>query len=351
MIDTRTAALVEGVLAGDRLSLSRAISRVENERTARPLLSALFAHTGGAHIIGVTGAPGSGKSTLVTALVQSLRETSKRAGGGVGSQVAVLAVDPTSPFTGGAILGDRVRMRALSGDAGVFIRSMATRGTLGGLSRTAGDVVNVLDAAGFHYIIVETVGVGQAEVEIARTAHTTLLVDAPGMGDGVQAIKAGVIEIADLIVVNKADRPGADHTVRALEMALEIEGDARTVSHHGQLFRVERAESGEATGESDRASAERWRVSVHKSVATSGEGVDVVHARIDEHRAWLRASGEWATRERLRAATLLENLLRAEFERRIIDAMPRDEIDALVNRIQARETDPYSAAIKLSRSE
>ncbi len=199
-------ALVDGILDGNRLSLARTITRVENQtEDAQAILAKLFPHTGKAHIIGVTGAPGTGKSTLVTTLAQNFRSA--------GRTVAIVAIDPTSPFTGGALLGDRVRMRALAGDSGIFMRSIATRGSLGGLSKTTGDVVTVLDAAGFECVIVETVGVGQAEVEIASTAHTTVVVEAPGLGDEVQAIKAGILEIADILVVNKADRPGLDRTL------------------------------------------------------------------------------------------------------------------------------------------
>ena len=225
------ASLVQGVLAGDRLRLARAITHVENEGAqAHAILSGAFPHSGRARIIGVTGAPGTGKSTLVTALAQSYRAADLT--------VAVVAIDPSSPFTGGALLGDRVRMAALSGDSGVFIRSMATRGSLGGLSKTTGDAVTLLDAAGFDRILVETVGVGQAEVEIASTAHTTLVVEAPGKGDEVQALKAGILEIGDILVVNKADRAGAERTVQALEMMLEIENSStRLIRHHGQVLR------------------------------------------------------------------------------------------------------------------
>ena len=247
------AELIAGALAGDRLALARCISHVENETvTSQAILRALFAHTGHAHIIGVTGAPGTGKSTLVNALTQAYRRA--------GLTVGVVAIDPTSPFTGGAILGDRVRMRSLSGDSGVFIRSMATRGSLGGLSKTTADVVMVLDAAGFDRIIVETVGVGQAEVEIASTAHTTLVIEAPGMGDEVQAIKAGILEIADILVVNKADREGADRTVMALEMMLNMGHAPRRVMHHGQLMSVE-------TPADLVAEADAWQVKVLKTVA------------------------------------------------------------------------------------
>lgn len=327
------AALAEGVLSGHRLHLARAISRVENqEEDASELLAALYPHSGRAHIIGVTGAPGTGKSTLVTALAQSYRNA--------GLTVGVVAIDPTSPFTGGALLGDRVRMRSLAGDAGVFVRSMATRGSLGGLSKTTGDVVTVLDAAGFERILVETVGVGQAEVEIASTAHTTLVVEAPGLGDEVQAIKAGILEIADILVVNKADRPGADRTIRALEMMLEIEGDgARYVRHHGQLLRVESPlEDNEEAG---------WKVIVMKTVATEGTGVEALRQRIDAHRCWLLESGEMALREQLRIAHTLENILRAELNRRIASRIHPGNLDELVERIRRRESDPYSAAADL----
>ncbi len=329
-------SLPHAILQGDRLALARALTLVENQSVddarARDLLAALFPHTGHAHLLGVTGAPGSGKSTLVTALVQSYRAA--------GATVAVLAVDPTSPFTGGALLGDRVRMRALSGDPGVFIRSMATRGSLGGLSQTTGDAIHVLDAAGFDRIIVETVGVGQAEVAIARAAHTTLVVEAPGMGDGVQAIKAGVLEIADVLAVNKADRTGADRTVRALEMALELGSAPRQIQHHGALFDV-------ALPPNLAARDDDWRVTVHQTTATSGlaqnSGVAALHARLEAHRDWLHRSGEFGVRERLRMASGLEDLLRAEVNRRVLAGLPRDGLSELVERVQGREVDPWGA--------
>jgi LAO/AO transport system kinase len=328
------ATLAAGVLEGNRLLLARAISRVENqEADASALLTALYPHSGQAHIIGVTGAPGTGKSTLVTALAQSYRAADLTVG--------IVAIDPTSPFTGGALLGDRVRMRALAGDAGVFMRSMATRGSLGGLSKTTGDVVTVLDAAGFDRIIVETVGVGQAEVEIASTAHTTLVIEAPGLGDEVQAIKAGILEIADILVVNKADRPGMDRTLRALEMMLEIEGNgARYVRHHGQLLRIESPVEGD-----DEES--RWKVIVMKTVATDNTGVEELRQRIEAHRHWLAESGEVALREQLRIANTLENIIRAELNRRIAASIPAGRLDDLVEQIRRRESDPYAAAAGL----
>lgn len=332
------AELVEGVLHGNRLLLARTITRVENQASeAAGLLSALYPHTGKAHIIGVTGAPGTGKSTLVTALAQSYRQA--------GLTVAVVAIDPTSPFSGGALLGDRVRMRALAGDPGVFVRSMATRGSLGGLSKTTGDVVTVLDAAGFDRIIVETVGVGQAEVEIASTAHTTLVVEAPGLGDEVQAIKAGILEIADILVINKADRPGLDKTLRALEMMLEIEGAGpRVIRHHGQLLRVESpAALADALNE-ELSDENRWKVIVMKTVATDGSGVFELRERIEAHYRWLVESGEIAVREQLRIANTLENIIRAELNRRILERMPSSGMNVLVEEIRRRDTDPYAAA-------
>ena len=227
--------LVERLLNGDRRALARLLTYVENQREGvEQALAVLFPHTGRAWVIGVTGAPGTGKSTLVTEVAKLYRQR--------GETVAILAVDPTSPFSGGALLGDRVRMRDLSGDAGVFIRSMATRGSLGGLARATRDAIRVLDACGFGIILVETVGAGQNEVDIVRAADTTIVVEAPGMGDEVQAIKAGILEIADLLVVNKADRQGVNHTVQALKMMLDLgHPAARTQlsAHHGRLVAVE----------------------------------------------------------------------------------------------------------------
>jgi LAO/AO transport system kinase len=340
------AQLIAGVRAGDRLCLAQTITWVENEhRQAVEVLAALYPLGGRSHIIGVTGAPGSGKSTLVTALARAIRAA--------GQTVAIVAVDPTSPFTGGAILGDRVRMRALSGDPGVFIRSMATRGSLGGLSKTTGDVITVLDAAGFDRILVETVGVGQAEVEIASTAHTTLVVEAPGLGDEIQAIKAGILEIADLLVVNKADRPGADKTVQALSMMLELEG-AHTQSrrHHGRLAPSLPAQRGAPEQSHDAATAShwhvsRWRVEVLKTVAATEEGVEALRLRVEAHRTWLVESGEWYVREHLRAAHLVESLVRAELERRIRAQWAQLDAAALVEAVAQRRQDPYHAARRL----
>src|SRR5512138_1961226 len=232
--------LTESVLNGDRLALARLLTQVENlTADGRLALAALFPHSGKAHLIGVTGAPGTGKSTLVNRLALHYRSQQKR--------VAIVAVDPSSPFTGGAVLGDRVRMRDLSGDAGVFIRSMASRGSLGGLAQSTAGVVQVFDAAGFEIILIETVGAGQGEVDIARLAHTTLVVEAPGLGDDIQAIKAGILEIADILVINKADRPGVESTEKALKSMLDLAHPRpRTYLHHGQAIEAPAAQPTQA---------------------------------------------------------------------------------------------------------
>src|SRR5512143_3837995 len=220
--------LTDSVLNGDRLALARLLTQVENlTPDGRAALEVLFPHSGKAHLVGVTGAPGTGKSTLVNRLALHFR--------GLGRRVAIVAVDPSSPFSGGAVLGDRVRMKDLSGDTGVFIRSMASRGSLGGLARATAGMVQVMDAAGFEVIFIETVGAGQGEVDIARLAHTTLVVEAPGLGDDIQAIKAGILEIADILVINKADRPGVESTEKALRSMLELSHPTRGAQlHHGK---------------------------------------------------------------------------------------------------------------------
>lgn len=325
--------LIPRLLAGDRLALSRAISQVETGgEEARELLAGVFPHTGQAHLIGVTGAPGTGKSTLVTGLVQAYRAA--------GMTVAVLAVDPTSPFTGGALLGDRVRMSKLSGDPGVFIRSMATRGSLGGLAGATADALLLLDAAGYERILIETVGVGQAEVEIAGTAHTTVVVEAPGLGDEVQAIKAGVLEIADIFVVNKADRPGVERTVGNLDLMLHMaDGAPRQLFHHGQLLEVA---APPLEDEND-----GWQVQVFKTVAASGGGIPEVMAEIERHRAWLAENGRLAARERLRMARSVEQIVQAELLRRLRATLPADSLTSLVEEVTARSLDPYAAAARV----
>ena len=264
--------LVAQLCQGNRRALARTITLIETGgAAAHELLTRLYPFTGQATVIGVTGSPGTGKSTLVNAVAKVYRQQ--------GKTVGIVAVDPTSPFTGGALLGDRVRMRDLRGDPGIFIRSMATRGSLGGLARATADVILALDAAGFERVLVETVGVGQAEVEIASTAHTTIVVEAPGMGDEVQAIKAGVLEIADVFAVNKADREGSDRTVMALRMMLGIAPEeVRGISHHGQLLTIE-------TPSRQRAVA--WEPPIIKTVALQDQGILELVAAVEQHRACL----------------------------------------------------------------
>jgi LAO/AO transport system kinase len=307
--------LVTEALAGSRHALARLISLIEDDGAeARAALAALYPHTSRAHVVGVTGAPGTGKSTLVNQLAQVLRAREVTVG--------VVAVDPTSPFTGGALLGDRVRMRDLAGDPGVFIRSMASRGSLGGLARATGDVVKVLDAAGFAVVLVETVGAGQAEVEIARTAHTTVVVEAPGLGDDVQALKAGLLEIADVLVVNKADRPGAAQAARILEIVINRN----------------------ASGSWGDAGGDGWRPPILQTVALDGTGVTEVLEAVTAHRRHLHASGLWAGRERARVEAELLDVLRQTLLGRALARVGEQGVRGWVERIAAREVDVYAAA-------
>ncbi|MDT8305610.1 MAG: methylmalonyl Co-A mutase-associated GTPase MeaB [Anaerolineae bacterium] len=322
--------LAAEVRDGSRRALAKAITQVE--RGNHELVAALYPHTGNAHVVGITGSPGSGKSTLVNELAKAFRRQDLLVG--------IIAVDPSSPFSGGALLGDRIRMRDLSGDPGIFIRSMATRGSLGGLARATAAVVKLLDAAGFDIILVETVGAGQAEVDIANTAHTTIVVEAPGMGDEIQSIKAGILEIADLLVVNKADHPGARNTVKALRMMLNM-GQGTTVRHHGRLLGVPASGAAGAGGDGT------WQVDVYETVATSGEGVVAVVQAIGDHRDYLRSSGEWAEREGDRSRQEITQLLQARLIDRLEATVPAAERDRLVAAVAAREMDPYAAVEQL----
>jgi LAO/AO transport system kinase len=322
--------LVDELLQGNRRALARLLTHVENEREGvETALAALFPHTGQARIIGVTGAPGTGKSTLVTELAKAYRRR--------GQTVGIIAVDPTSPFTGGAILGDRIRMRDLAGDAGVFIRSMATRGSLGGLARATRDSVRVLDAAGFNVVLVETVGAGQSEVDIVRMAQTTLVVDAPGLGDEVQAIKAGILEIADVLIVNKADHPGATNTVRALRTMLELGHPVqRTERHHGQMLQ-----------ESNGAPSVMWIPPILQTIANQGKGVDEVLDAIDAHRRYLEESQTLAHLERQQIEVELHNRLRDALIARLLARVPADSLRQAIEHIQARTLDPQTAVQQL----
>lgn len=303
--------LLQPALNGERRALARIITLVENNTTeGREILRALYRLAGKAQVIGVTGAPGSGKSTLVNQLAKAYRS--------IGKTVGVIAVDPSSAMTGGAVLGDRVRMQDLAGDPGIFIRSMATRGALGGLARATRDVITVLDAAGEDIILVETVGVGQDEVDIAEAAHTTLVVGVPGMGDDIQAIKAGVLEIADIYVVNKADKDGADRLVNELQMLLSLTGDGL------------------------------WKPPVLKTVAFHGEGiVDLVQA-ISDHWCYIRESGKIHEGRRRQVREEMLAIIRSKLTERLFqDDAKKEKFEELISDLADRRIDPFTAVEKL----
>jgi LAO/AO transport system kinase len=331
-------SLTDSVLSGERLALARLLSQIENDKpSGQEALGELFAHTGRAHYIGVTGAPGTGKSSLVNRLAHYYRQPPP---GEAPFKVAIVAVDPSSPFTGGAILGDRVRMRDLSGDPGVFIRSMAARGSLGGLAPTTASMAQVFDAAGFEIILIETVGAGQAEVDIARLAHTTIVVEAPGLGDEIQAIKAGILEIADVLVVNKADRPGVENTERALRTMLELAHPApRVFRHHGTFQYVPQGEP--AAGE------DLWVPPILRTVATEGDGVPELAAAIARHRDHLEKSGEWQDRDRARLAAELDMLLQGKLVERWRQGVSDLQYQRIIDGLVARQISPHQAVNEL----
>ncbi len=327
--------LSEKVLQNSRRAIARLITLIENEHPdAQTALTELFSHTGRAHIIGITGAPGTGKSSLVNELAKTLRRQNKT--------VAIIAVDPTSPFSGGAILGDRIRMRELAGDRGVFIRSMASRGSLGGLARGVYDAIKVFDAAGFDVILIETVGVGQGEVDIARTAHTVLVVEAPGLGDDIQAIKAGILEIADIFVVNKADKPGANKTTAALRAMLDLGNPTGgQMLHHGQLITV-------APGLPAPAPlADDWEYPILKTTAITGEGIAELANAIDSHHHHLTESGKLLDRNRARLTAELEERLQTELLRRLLGRLPAEVLSDTITKLVHRTLSPYNAMQQL----
>jgi len=302
-------SLAEDVKAGRYRALGRAISLVEShDPAATRLLAELYPSTGSARIVGITGSPGAGKSTLVASLAKFYRKQGKRVG--------IIAVDPTSPFTGGAILGDRIRMSDLYTDRGVFIRSMATRGFLGGLAKATNDVVDILDAAGFDVVLVETVGVGQDEVEVVRTVQTNLVVLVPGMGDDIQAIKAGIMEIGDVFVVNKADRPGADKTVTEVTMMMSL------VEEHGDYVPP-----------------------IVKTVASKNEGIAELDEAIAKHFDYLSASGELDRRNRDRVRIRIETQLKENFMERLIGTtIGREQYESLLEDVLRKRNNPHDAA-------
>jgi LAO/AO transport system kinase len=362
--------LLEGVRNGHRLSLARAITLVENERTGfQALLHALLEPgASGAARVGVTGPPGAGKSSLVTAMARTLASREK----GVG----VVAVDPTSPYSGGALLGDRIRMNELALDPRIFIRSMASRGSLGGLATTTTEVLDLMDAGGFDHLLVETVGVGQTELEIAGTADSVVVVLVPESGDGIQAMKAGLMEIADLFVVNKSDRPGADRLVREIRSALHYRtgrGDRASVpAHHGvDLRRIQggdedpgagagsgapghagegpAGESGAGTS-GEAAPAPEWTPPVLQTIAHAGEGVEELLTTLDEHRAWLVASGELERRRTARVARRIRDVMDRELKRRVRRLLSDPErLDPAVAAATSGEggRTPYTEAARL----
>ena len=332
--------LAQSVLAGDRLSLARVLTHVENDTPeGQAALNALFSHTGRAHLVGVTGAPGTGKSSLVNQLALHYRRQGKR--------VAIVAIDPSSPFTGGAVLGDRVRMRDLAGDAGVFIRSMASRGSLGGLAQATAGMVQVFDAAGFDVVLIETVGAGQSEVDIARLAHTTLVVEAPGLGDDIQAIKAGILEIADILVINKADRAGVDSTERALRSMLDLAHPvAKVFMHHGIAMTVA-APPVTHSQETGGAGVGLWIPLIRRTVATDGAGLPELMESIQAHAEHLRQSGEWVHRERARLSAEFDLFIQNRLLERFRASLPENGLNQMLDLIQSRAISPREAVIKL----
>ncbi len=316
---TRSAdvpTLLRQAREGSPRAVARLVSLVEDASPAlREVAAALVPHAGHARVVGLTGAPGVGKSTTTSALVRSLRERSLR--------VAVLAVDPSSPFTGGALLGDRIRMQDHALDPGVFIRSMATRGHLGGLAWATPQAIRVLDGAGFDVVLVETVGVGQSEVEVAGLADVTVVLLAPGMGDGVQAAKAGILEVGDVFVVNKADRDGAQQTVRDLRHMISL---------------------GMPPGPRTPADPVPWRPPVLTAVASSGQGIDELVAALDEHEEWARGSGELRGRRLRRAGREVEAIAVTALRERIGELRDGDRLTGLAQDVVEARTDPYTAA-------
>jgi LAO/AO transport system kinase len=310
--------LVERLLDGDRRALARMVTLIENDMpVARRYLAELHLRSGKAQIVGVTGAPGAGKSTLVTHMVRELRHRERKVG--------VVAVDPSSPFSGGAILGDRIRMMELAGDPNVFIRSMASRGSVGGLSASTRDVVRAMDAAGYNPIIIETVGTGQAEVEVMRAAQTVLVVTAPGMGDEVQAIKAGILEIADIFVVSKADKPGADQTVAELAMLLSLDPTRR---QHDKTKPY-------------------WRIPVLKTAAIKDQGITQLVDAMQAHYAYLVESGLLSQRAQRQVRSEVQALLAHALMKALQQSVTEDEWRKLIEDITTRERDPYSVASQL----
>jgi LAO/AO transport system kinase len=362
-LDPETAArneeLVESLLAGEHRALARVITRIENREPGhRDLVSRLYGHTGSAAVIGVTGSPGAGKSTLVDKLANAYRER--------GDTVGIVAVDPSSPYSGGSVLGDRIRMGSTGGDMDVFVRSMSTRGRLGGLSTATTDAITALDAFGKDVIVVETVGTGQSEVDVVRAADTVAVLVQPGSGDGVQMLKAGILEIGDVFVVNKADMDGVERTVAELEEMIHRRDAGRNVSggrpnagsgvgHHGGGGNADGAAEAQtppgprtaaeesADAAADVASREAWQPPVVETVATSGSGVDDLVEALDAHAAYLRESGNGELRALDRIGEEIRRLVRSDGNELLADEIRREGgIETLAQRVLDGETDPYT---------
>jgi LAO/AO transport system kinase len=309
---------IETVLSGDRLALARLITEVENDTEgAHQILNELFPYGGKAHIIGITGSPGTGKSSLVNKLALVMRRGEDQ---GLLKKIGIVAIDPSSPFSGGAFMGDRVRMRDLAGKQGIFIRSMASRGALGGLARKTSAVVQILDAAGYDIILVETVGAGQSEVEIVSLAHTTLVVETPGLGDEIQAYKAGLLEIADILVLNKADYEGVEAVRRNLAAVFEMSSEDR---------------------------AKGWRPVIKNTIALTGEGIQDLAEAIADHKKHLVSSGEWLARSRDRLKVEFDILLQASLYKNWRTHVQESQYQAVMDELTARQISPQKAVDKL----
>ncbi|MFQ3285080.1 MAG: LAO/AO transport system kinase [Natronomonas sp.] len=330
--------LVDELLAGKHRALARVITKIENRSPGyRDLVSQLHEHTGNAEVIGITGSPGAGKSTLVDKMASTYRDR--------GETVGVIAIDPSSPFTGGAVLGDRIRMASNVGDMDVFFRSMSARGSLGGLSTATTDAVKALDAFGKDKIIVETVGAGQNEIEIVKTADTVSVLVPPGSGDDIQMLKAGILEIADIFVVNKADMDGADRTVMELQEMVGMRDASPMAGHHGADTL---ADTDDAGGDEGTDADEGWQPAIVETIAKTGEGVEGFLGTIDEHVTWLSESGELEAQARQRYEAEIKTLLREDTAGLLQEELTaRGGLEAYIDRVLRRETDPYAVADEL----
>jgi LAO/AO transport system kinase len=354
--------IIDDILNGNRLALARLLTQIENNTSeSRLLLNELFPYTGQAYMIGITGAPGTGKSTLVNQLARAFRSETRRREKLYEEfpySVGIVAVDPSSPFTGGAILGDRVRMGDLAGDNDIFIRSMASRGSLGGLTKTTFGIVQALDAAGFKIIFIETMGAGQAEVDIARLAHTTLVIESPGMGDDIQAIKAGILEIADILVINKADRPGVEAAELALQnMLLLAHPGPHNIKDH-QKFKP--SDPKEFNFSSDLSNLERqedqdedpkWIPPICRTIAIKGSGITELVGSILKHKQYLHISGELEFRDKTRLQSQLDMLIHDNLISKWRKTVPQTRYQEILGKLIKREISPWNAANLLIKGE